>query len=504
MSNIKDFATALIVTAPSPATSGTSLVVATGHGTRFPATPFYATIHPKSELPTLDNAEKVLVTAISTDTFTITRAQGGTTAQTITGSSTYRISNAVFAADLFNTTIIKNETPGGTINGSNTGFTTAAAFSSGTLEVFLNGQKLRSGASNDYVEGTSAFTMNYAPATGDVLLVNYLVGPSGYTAAVGSTRNYVINGACQIAQRAVPNISTTNQYGKVDRFRSYVGGTVSAGTITQGTGLSFGSLGTSQHISGLTVSSGAYLFQETRLESLVARELKNKTISASVVLYQDTGSTVYASLSIYSMNATDNFTGGTTLVSQGTRTAIPTATATTIRIENISAADTSNGITFGVQWFGDAAGAGLPALTTKNFHATDWQIVIGAVAPTFVPNSFQTDLFTCQRYYFKTFPYSTAPAQNAGVSGAVSAEVANAASSNFSHSLRFPISMVATPTVTTYNPSAANANWRDATNTADRTVTVSDASPRGVNIRHTGSGAANSYNNIHVTADADV
>lgn len=98
MSNKKDFATSTIATAPSPADTGTSLDVQTGHGARFPAAPFYVTVHPPAEFPTLDNAEKLLVTAKSSDTFTVTRAQGDTTAQMIEAG--WRISNAMFLADI--------------------------------------------------------------------------------------------------------------------------------------------------------------------------------------------------------------------------------------------------------------------------------------------------------------------------------------------------------------------------------------------------------------------
>jgi hypothetical protein len=97
---MKDFATALIVTAPSPDTSGTSLVIETGKGVRMPAVPFKATASPVGQLPTLDNAEKVIVTNITGDTLTIVRAQGGTTAQAITGSGAWRLSNTIFAEDM--------------------------------------------------------------------------------------------------------------------------------------------------------------------------------------------------------------------------------------------------------------------------------------------------------------------------------------------------------------------------------------------------------------------
>lgn len=96
MANKKDFATSTVATAPSPATSGTSLVVESGHGARFPAASFYAVLHPSGEIPTLDNAELVLVTGKTTDTFTITRAQGDTTAKSVAVG--WRISNPILAA----------------------------------------------------------------------------------------------------------------------------------------------------------------------------------------------------------------------------------------------------------------------------------------------------------------------------------------------------------------------------------------------------------------------
>lgn len=79
----KNFAFSAVATAPSPAASGTSLVVTTGEGTKFPTAPFYATIWPVGVRPTTANAEIVLVTAVSTDTFTIDRAEDGSSARTV-------------------------------------------------------------------------------------------------------------------------------------------------------------------------------------------------------------------------------------------------------------------------------------------------------------------------------------------------------------------------------------------------------------------------------------
>ncbi len=77
----KNFALSALASPPAD-TTGTSLTVATGHGTRFPAVPFNATIWPAGVAPTVSNAEIVRVTAKATDVFTVTRAQEGSSART--------------------------------------------------------------------------------------------------------------------------------------------------------------------------------------------------------------------------------------------------------------------------------------------------------------------------------------------------------------------------------------------------------------------------------------
>lgn len=79
----KNLAIATVVTAPNPATTGTTLGVTAGQGARFPAVPFNATVWPATAAPDPTNAEIVRVTARTTDTLTITRAQETTTARTI-------------------------------------------------------------------------------------------------------------------------------------------------------------------------------------------------------------------------------------------------------------------------------------------------------------------------------------------------------------------------------------------------------------------------------------
>jgi hypothetical protein len=80
----KNFAYSLVATAPSPATTGSTLIVTAASGVLFPTAPFNATVWPASTIPTSVNAEIVRVVLVTTDTFTILRAQESSTAQTIT------------------------------------------------------------------------------------------------------------------------------------------------------------------------------------------------------------------------------------------------------------------------------------------------------------------------------------------------------------------------------------------------------------------------------------
>lgn len=79
-----NFSYSTVATAPSPATTGTSLVLASGEGALFPSLfPYNVTIWPIGLRPTSSNAEIVKVTGRSTDTLTIVRQQEGTSARTV-------------------------------------------------------------------------------------------------------------------------------------------------------------------------------------------------------------------------------------------------------------------------------------------------------------------------------------------------------------------------------------------------------------------------------------
>ncbi len=73
-----------VATAPSPARTGTSLIVASGHGADFGPAPFTVKVWPTADTaPHQSTAERIYVTAISTDTWTFVRAWGASSSRAI-------------------------------------------------------------------------------------------------------------------------------------------------------------------------------------------------------------------------------------------------------------------------------------------------------------------------------------------------------------------------------------------------------------------------------------
>ena len=136
------------------------------------------------------------------------------------------------------------------------------------------------------------------------------------------------------------------------------------------------------------------------------------------------------------------------------------------------------------------------------FAITGVQVEVGNTATPFEHRPFGVELGMCQRYYEKSFPYATAPAQNVGATlGAVYAtgQVLNQA---FSSAVNFAVSKRAAPTITTYAPDAATANW--STNTTTPTAATANIGDSAFAvIGNTAVTAGNNYS-IHWQAVAEL
>jgi hypothetical protein len=310
---------------------------------------------------------------------------------------------------------------------------------------------------------------------------------------------YIINGGCEIGQGAVGTLSTSPAYGTCALFKvGVIAGTVSAGTIIQATAASVGRTGYAVQASGASMTTTPTLACDYFLDSKTAVRLKNATASFSVKVYHDVGSAQTYTISLDKANATDDFSAVTN-VSSGT-TSVSNTTATTISLTSVSMGDISKGLRIRVSV---APGT----VTTKNFYWTEWVLAEQTTAPTFVYYSFEEELRREQRYYFKTFPYAVAPAQNAGLAGSWNWPAGKAAAvAGLSNAFAFPMPMRTSPptTVTFYNPSAANAFVRDVTGAVDCTASAtSQAGDANMAVGYTGNAATAVANQmaVHVTAD---
>jgi hypothetical protein len=127
-----NFAYSTIATAPSPATSGTTLNVQPGDGALFPTAPFNVTIWPAGAIPLAGSAEIVRVTSKgSGDNWTIARTQeGSSTRSVIAGDQIAATITVKTATDIEGTGILR---PAG--GGLETVNTVASSGSSKTLDL---------------------------------------------------------------------------------------------------------------------------------------------------------------------------------------------------------------------------------------------------------------------------------------------------------------------------------------------------------------------------------
>jgi len=137
---------------------------------------------------------------------------------------------------------------------------------------------------------------------------------------------------------------------------------------------------------------------------------------------------------------------------------------------------------------------------------TGVQLELGSISTPFEQRPIATELAMCERYYRKSFPQGVAPAQSAGLTGCLAAVASVTTTQTMGYYWKFDLPMRASPTITTYNPSAANANWRnnggsDVTVSVDPDSTKSDG---GVLIYSTGALTVGARHYIHAAADAEL
>lgn len=178
----------------------------------------------------------------------------------------------------------------------------------------------------------------------------------------------------------------------------------------------------------------------------------------------------------------------------------------------LSAGSTNQTSTFG-QWQSSSAALGasgqvqLSSNASATCEITEVKLERGPRPTIFVARSLADELTQAQRYYVKSFPQGTAPAQNLGTGNGETLvpSIVSTSGTVRSNSISFPVPMASSPSITFYNPAASNTNCRDETAAADGgagTAVGTTANGFQATCTAAASGSANDNYGFGWTADA--
>jgi len=336
-------------------------------------------------------------------------------------------------------------------------------------------------------------------------------GPGGYNQRTASTtaqtRNAIINGDMSVAQRGTSFSTPASNAYTLDRWFVFYDGTIGTFTISQntwGAGLPSSRERTyylqwNQTAAG---SGSTARLLVTRLPNV--RTLAGQSVTVSFYGQADSTRTV-------GIQFTQFFgTGGSPSASVTTALTSQSVTSGALRYFATATLPSLSGKTLGSN--GDdylQLAFSMPLNVTFALNIWDVQLELGVNPSEFARQSFQDQVQACLPYYEKSFTYATAPAQNVGTNTGEWRYVAAiaAAGTERAPTTTFKAQKLKTPTITIYNPAAANAQVRDIQAAADCSATTSgNINNNGFVLFCTGNASTAVGNSLgfHWTAEAEL
>lgn len=247
-------------------------------------------------------------------------------------------------------------------------------------------------------------------------------------------RNRVINGCCRVAQRGSVSLSTTPQFGVVDRMLgSYVNG--SAGTLTQLSNAGGMTYKRAVIFSGVTLTSGYIIFSH-RIEALNTLDLSGQTVTVSAKIYHDYGTDENFFIGLRKPSTTiDTFSATSTITAVDIATTCPSGAVTTISA-TLPLGATEADLGLEVVIYHNAR-----TTTTKNVAIGDIQLTLGSEVEQMERRSIGVEDALCKRYCID-FADTYAGCNGSGTF------------TSFRYALTLPVSMRVNPTVTFSNVTA--------------------------------------------------
>ena len=334
--------------------------------------------------------------------------------------------------------------------------------------------------------------------------------------SIADPTNFLINGGFDFAQRTTPGTLTSvsdNAYG-ADRWkqtRENADLQYQRNDATSESGLTSRYYGKYKKIT----NAGKFMAFQI-IEGIHSIPLRGKTVVFQAKLKASTAKTVrMAILQLQSTGTMDTIPG--TFVTawnvDSTDPTLGTNLAVVTGAESKSVTTSWQNFSVSVTAPSDCKNLICAIWTDADFSAGDELniaeagLFLGNSTIAWSPRNTSIELFLCQRYYWKTFALDTAPAQNAGTTNSLRfmAGKAGAASQVAqSYPLHTPL-RTTSPTITTYNPSATNAQVRDTSAAADCSA-INALYQNQILIDCTGNASTAVGNRlaVHVTLDAEL
>ena len=313
--------------------------------------------------------------------------------------------------------------------------------------------------------------------------------PSINSGQIGGNRNVIINGAQEVDQRhagasvAVSSVYVTDRWkvqgagnaGDAEQIDSTIAGFKSSLKYTGDANIAFMQMGQQiefknyAHLVGEDVTISFYAKANNTNGGSTALTVRTRTVTG------EDGSALFAAA-----NTDTSVTISTTAARYTVARTIP--------------ADSKG---FSVEFVLGAH------VNTDGYEITGIQLELGTVT-AFEYRSFGEELALCERYFTKSFAYETAPVQNGGAPNVITGQGQAASSPAYAY-VYFKQTMRAAPTIVTFNPNEANANWRNTASGGALTVAVSFTGDSGTFIG-SNTEVLGQYNicAIHYTASAEL
>lgn len=243
---------------------------------------------------------------------------------------------------------------------------------------------------NDLTLAGDLVVAGAATVTGAITGGSFVGDGSSLTGLNTINKNYVTNGVSSVKEAGdytlVKDVYGTGFiFGRAQDLGHYgmaTGTAVSAGTFTQTTSANAGTTTYAFKYAGVTLTGAGVINHRYRMQSKDAINLINQSVSFGVQVYHDTGSSINYTITINKADGIDDFSA-VTEIDNGV-TAVTTATATKLELENVSMGNCFNGVEIIIKMT-------TGAITTKNYELTELQLEISATSTTYDFKTFKAE-----------------------------------------------------------------------------------------------------------------